>query len=157
MKYIALITALLLSASAHAKDVNTYGIITVPEIWSDKLADCEYLGVVDSRGKWISSGYNNPWGRKSSKKKFYKEAQKIGATHILIPSTGTEETSGVGDWYSMYELKAQAFNCGIVAINEASKSTSYIDELKALAALRDDGIINEDEFQKQKAEILERE
>lgn len=33
-------------------------------------------------------------------------------------------------------------------------STSYIEELKALAALRDDGIITEAEFQKQKAEIL---
>jgi len=38
-----------------------------------------------------------------------------------------------------------------------SNTASYIDELKALAALRDDGIITEDEFQTQKAEILERE
>jgi len=38
-----------------------------------------------------------------------------------------------------------------------SAHPSYIDELKALATLRDDGIITEDEFQKQKSEILERE
>ena len=33
----------------------------------------------------------------------------------------------------------------------------YISELKSLAALRDDGIITEEEFQKQKTEILRRE
>lgn len=37
-----------------------------------------------------------------------------------------------------------------------SSKSSYINELKALATLRDDSIITEEEFQKQKAEILER-
>ena len=36
-------------------------------------------------------------------------------------------------------------------------STSYANELKALEVLRDDGIFTEEEFQKQKAEILRRE
>jgi hypothetical protein len=40
--------------------------------------------------------------------------------------------------------------------SEEASPTSYIDELKALAELRDDGIITEDEFQKQKADILAR-
>jgi cytochrome c-type biogenesis protein CcmH/NrfG len=35
-----------------------------------------------------------------------------------------------------------------------TNTPAYIDELKALASLRDDGIITEEEFQKQKAEIL---
>ena len=41
--------------------------------------------------------------------------------------------------------------------NQKLDKSSYIDELKALAALRDDGILTEEEFQKQKAEIMERE
>jgi hypothetical protein len=40
--------------------------------------------------------------------------------------------------------------------NENPNKSSYIDELKALATIRDDGIITEDEFQKQKTEILNR-
>ena len=35
-----------------------------------------------------------------------------------------------------------------------SETPAYIDELQALATLRDDGIITEEEFQKQKAKIL---
>jgi hypothetical protein len=41
--------------------------------------------------------------------------------------------------------------------NEKLDTSSYLDELKALGTLRDDGIITEDEFQKLKAEILDRE
>ena len=53
MKYIALITALLLSASAQAKEpepIETFGIVSVPEIQGSKIADCEYLGMVDEGG-----------------------------------------------------------------------------------------------------------
>ena len=88
---------------------------------------------------------------------------KLGATHFMVSGDGLGKDNMASQmWvpkgtYRKYNQSAQAFNCGIVAINKAPKSTSYIDELKALAALRDDGIINEDEFQKQKAEILERE
>ena len=45
-----------------------------------------------------------------------------------------------------------------VNLNDKEPSApSYIAELKELAALRDDGIITEDEFQKKKADILSRE
>ena len=44
-----------------------------------------------------------------------------------------------------------------VAPSQGADKASYIDELRALASLRNDGIITEEEFQKQKAEILERE
>jgi len=43
-----------------------------------------------------------------------------------------------------------------VAPSQGIDNTSYIDELRALASLRDDGIISEEEFQKQKAKILSR-
>ena len=43
------------------------------------------------------------------------------------------------------------------AKKEESDKPLYIDELKALATLRDDGIITEQEFQKQKTEVLARE
>ena len=44
-----------------------------------------------------------------------------------------------------------------VAPSQGIDNTSYIDELRALASLRNDGIITEEEFQEQKAEILARE
>lgn len=41
--------------------------------------------------------------------------------------------------------------------NEESEVLSYIDELNALAKLRDDGILTEEEFKQQKAKVLARE
>ena len=60
------------------------------------------------------------------------------------------------DW-GVAKASMVAFKYVEVEQNKESKQTSYVDELKALATLRDDGIITEDEFQRQKAEILARE
>jgi len=55
--------------------------------------------------------------------------------------------------------KQRAFLTSTTEISDSNRfdRPHYTDELKALATLRDDGIITEEEFQKQKAEILERE
>jgi hypothetical protein len=111
MKYIALITALLLSATAHAKPVEKYGIIAVPEIWADKLADCEYLGIVDS-SSWYDSLSN-----KGAEKKFYKNMNKLGATHFMVSGDGLGKDNMASQmWvpkgtYRKYNQSAQAFRC----------------------------------------------
>ena len=60
---------------------------------------------------------------------------------------------------TMYPAKVTlvAFKYGEVKQKRNTDTTHYINELEALANLRDDGIITEVEFQKQKAKILARE
>ena len=155
MKYIALITALLLSATAHAKQepIDTFGIVSVPEMQGSKIADCEYLGVVDEGGLPVDYG-----GDRIAQMDFYEEANKLGATHILVPSGGIPG-KGIGTRGVLVgKYSAQAFRCEDATDTDQNKpeTPTYIAELKALVTLRDDGIISEAEFQKQKAEILEK-
>jgi len=154
MKYIALITALLLSASAQAKEpkpIETFGIVSVPEIQASKIGDCEYLGMVDEGGLPVAYG-----GESLAQKDFYEEAHKRGATHILVPSGGILGVE-IGTYGSLVgRCSAQAFRCEDATDTDQKKpeTPTYLNELKALATLRDDGIISEAEFQKQKAKIL---
>ena len=55
---------------------------------------------------------------------------------------------------AIYKCKLPPKPSNISDDEEESETPAYIAELKALATLRDDGIISEAEFQKQKAEIL---
>jgi hypothetical protein len=155
MKQLVFIAMLctFVSSPVFAKSIEKYGIKAVPEIYKDKLMECEYLGDVESKSLWGGVLSSN-LGKKGVEKRLYKKANEMGATHIMIAGTGID--------YSGYTKgSAQAFDCNKVTQNEESESpshtsSSYLDEIKALATLRDDGIITEDEFQKQKADILAR-
>jgi len=93
----------------------------------------EYLGLnVDGDdASNISAGIKVRFGGSSSSNK---------------KSTGRRLVPG-----STYESSQQSVNQ-----NAGSETPSYINELEALATLRDDRIITEVEFQKQKAKILNR-
>jgi len=83
-------------------------------------------------------------------KKHAKKACRCGINQVYVQSRsrmgwGVAKVSMVG--FKFVEGRQ----------NEDFNKHSYIDELKALAGLRDDGIITEDEFQIQKAKILTRE
>jgi hypothetical protein len=139
----------LVTSSVLAKPIETFGITAVPDAFKDKLMECAYLGDVESKSLWWGVTSSN-LGKKGVEKRMYKKANELGATHILIGGTGTD--------YSGYNKgSAQAFKCSNVNQNDLSDTRSYVDELKGLAELRDESIITEAEFQKQKAEILARE
>jgi hypothetical protein len=92
---------------------------------------------------------------------------KITTTNIAIykcklppkPSNATERKSSIPpeESKSPPKIDLRYLSESDDEDEEESEIPSYIAELKALAKLRDDGILTEDEFQKQKAKILEKE
>jgi hypothetical protein len=49
--FIAMLCAFVTSP-VLAKPIEKYGIKAVPEIYKDKLMECEYLGDVESKSLW---------------------------------------------------------------------------------------------------------
>ena len=90
------------------------------------------------------------------------QASRVGANSIMVVYDDNNfllwKSAMMADYYKCSAAQMNSLTLTSVNTNhEEPEMPSYIDELKALAALRDDGIITEEEFQKQKAEILERE
>ena len=91
------------------------------------------------------------------------QALQVGANSIMVVYDDNDHLSiwKSGMMADYYKCSApQMNNLALTSVNtnhEEPEIPSYIDELRALASLRDDGIITEEEFQKQRAEILERE
>jgi len=81
-------------------------------------------------------------------KKHAKKACECGSNKVYVQSRAPM------DW-GVAKVSMIAFKYVEAKQEKESDTPSYIDELKALAALKDEGIITEEEFQKQKAEILD--
>jgi hypothetical protein len=90
------------------------------------------------------------------------QALRVGANSIMVVYDDNDhllwKSGMMADYYKCNAPQMSSLALTSVKTNhEKPEIPSYIDELKALASLRDDGIITEEEFQKQKAEILARE
>jgi len=96
---------------------------------------------------------------------WHKErAARAGANAIMVlRESGTIRSRQMANYFSCSrsdltspELIAVNLNTPIELKSDSSDSPSYIEELKGLAELRDQGVITEEEFQQEKSEILSR-
>ena len=97
---------------------------------------------------------------------WHKErAARAGANAIMVlRESGTIRSRQMANYFSCSrsdltspELIAVNLNNPIELKSNESSAPSYIDELKGLADLRDQGVITEEEFQQEKSEILAKE
>ena len=94
-----------------------------------------------------------------------KNTVKAGGDSYAILTAGEDDSiKSLGFNFSINTTNIAIYNCELSPKHskptesgyEKSEALSYIDEIKALAKLRDDGILTEEEFQQQKAKVLTR-
>lgn len=94
-----------------------------------------------------------------------KNTVKAGGDSYAILTAGEDDSiRSLGFNWSINTTNIAIYNCELSPKHskptesgyEKSEALSYIDELNALAKLRDDGILTEEEFQQQKAKVLMR-
>ena len=123
MEYLVFLLVMI-SINAHAlKPAETFGIKLVPEIFAEKLMDCDYLGEVATRSFWggLVAG---SLGKKGVMKRLYRKANRLRATHImLVESAGTA--------YSGFtEGSAHAFDCSNAGVDPGGITVNEIAKMK---------------------------
>jgi hypothetical protein len=124
MHYLPLLLLLLMSVSAHAKEIETYGIIEVMPWQDDMLNACEYLGELHTRS--VFGGFaSKTHGKKGNHKRLYKKAHELGASHILFADDNHSA------WDSFVAGSAHAFNCAPNVPGSGNLTQSDYDRIKS--------------------------
>jgi hypothetical protein len=124
MHYLPLLLLLLISVPAHAKEIETYGIIEVMPWQDDMLNACKYLGELHTRS--VFGGFaSKTHGKKGNHKRLYKKAHELGASHILFADDNHSA------WDSFVAGSAHAFNCASNDPSSDKLTQSDYDRIKS--------------------------
>jgi hypothetical protein len=122
----------------------------VTEIFEGQRANCELIDQVTCSTSFRMEKCRN-WHKDKA------AAKGANAIMLLREDGGALRRTNVANYFKCDQSDlASPELIAVTFKDDEQKTLSYIDELKELAALRDDGIITEDEFQRKKAEVLAR-
>jgi hypothetical protein len=122
----------------------------VTEIFEGQRANCELVDQVTCSTSFRMEKCRN-WHKEKA------AAKGANAIMLLREDGGAFRRTNVANYFKCDQ--ADLASPELIAVtfkDNEPKTLSYIDEIKELAGLRDDGIITEEEFQREKAEILAR-
>ena len=122
----------------------------VTEIFEGQRANCELVDQVSCNTVFRMEKCRN-WHKEQA------AAKGANAIMLIREDGGPFQRTNVANYFKCdYAQLASPELIAVDPKDDEPKTLSYIDELKELAALRDDGVITEKEVQKKKTEILSR-
>jgi len=119
-------------------------VVSIYQTVNDAEKDGEIVELCVIEGTSSGSFKHTP---ETAIRKHAKKACECNTDKVYVQSRAR------ADW-GVAKASMVAFR--FVEQNETSDTSSYISELRSLEALRDDGVITENEFQRQKAKIFSR-